>query len=129
MNQTNHGNYLGHQPELEWLRSFTRGFHDIGYGFAFDYDVALERTVKDTQYYKIFVDNNGISHESRGHGLHENEVVIDWTVDREAFLKKLKGAMLNIVCQLGQFMQSGSDGVTQMIDTGKLNILSEPKKE
>lgn len=103
------------------------GIAGEGYGFSFEWHVATEFSGAEKKYRKEFVNENGkVCKEAYPDKLGHDEIVMDYTPEREAFFRNMQAGMDKMVLAVCAFFRQDEQNLLAAIDSGML-LLPESK--
>lgn len=112
MNRVRQGSHSGYK---KWVPgNLGSDFRAGGHGFAIDYEILLEVKLNGTKYYHIHEDTGEITSETH---VDKEQIVIDWTEQREQSLIALTVAIENMVKKAASILCDEKKAIN-LLDSG-----------
>jgi len=121
-NQTGHGSYSGHKPNVsKFFNSITNA---PDYCFGFEYRVLYEVQSETSRYHHVAKDG-GVGTETRFSSNHK--MIIDWTPEREQFLIDLGGNVQQLIYAVSAFFDNPE--ALKLMDIHGIKALNPPNHD
>lgn len=123
MNKVGIGDYMGANPRTGDAWKFPHG--DLDYGVSFQYLVGVVYETHVRKFFEILTDDEGNEIKRTMYAKDmtqfnkDNQIEMDWTLERERYLKSLISAMEEMAAKMSTFF-SNKDGLLLSMEGGKL---------